>query len=92
MAKKPGFRPLILGSSTPGDDVVIGTGSGQSTTDPYPCTFADWQTMFENDNNYDEQITIDDYGIWWANQGFSLEMWNYYNPGTPWNPVWGTIS
>ncbi len=91
MAKKFGFAPLILASSSEGDGNVIGPGSGQSTTDPYPCSFADWRILFEDDNNHDEQITIDDYGIWWARQGYTLEMWNYYNPYDPWNDAWGLI-
>ena len=92
MARKFGFAPLILASSSEGDGTVIGPGSGQSTTDPYPCSFADWQVMFEFDYNLDESIGFDDYGTWWAQQHFTLEQWNYYNPGTPWNPEWGTIS
>ena len=71
-----------------GDDVVIGGGTGQSTTDPYPCSFEDWKIMFEDDYDLDEDIDFDDYGTWWADQGFSIEDWDTINPGTPWNPNW----
>ena len=66
MAKKYGFDPFILLSGTPGDDVVTGGGTGQSTTDPYPCDYDDWLAMFAVDydnNGFDEN----DYRQWFQN-------------------------
>lgn len=84
-------NPIILFQDEPGDDIVIGGGSGQSTTDPFPCTYKEWQTMFEEDYDLDEDIDFDDYGTWWADNGFSLADWNSINPDTPWDPAWGDI-
>lgn len=84
MAKKIGFMPkIILRDITPGDDTVIGGGTGQSTTDPFPCDFADWQTMFAEDYDLDEDIDFNDYATWWEENEFSMDDWDRLNPGTP---------
>lgn len=82
MAKKIGFKPSIIlrDIGIPGDDVVIGGGTGQSTTDPFPCSYAEWQIMFIDDYDLDDDYDFDDYGQWWADNGFSLEDWVELNP------------
>lgn len=76
----PRISSLIPDPDPSGDD-VIGGGTGQSTTDPYPCSFADWQIMFAEDYDLDEDIDFDDYGQWWADNGFSEDDWAELNPG-----------
>ena len=81
MAKRKFSQPLVILSTTPGDDVVIGGGTGQGTIDPYPCSFGEWQKLFEDDYLPDDTIDFNDYVQWWADNGFSLEDWEEYNPG-----------
>ena len=86
MAKKS-FDPFVLLlMPDPEPTTVTGGGTGQSTTDPYPCSFADWQTMFGQDMDDDEDIDMNDYMLWWDGQGFSMEAWNEFNPGVPFQP------
>lgn len=88
MANKKFVTPVVFLSGTPGDEVETGGGTGQSTKDPFPCSYPDWQTMFEADYDFDEEINFNDYGQWWADNGFSEEDWNTYNPDVPfiWQP------
>lgn len=85
MSKKRFNAPFIFfeGDNTPGDDVVIGGGTGQTTTDPFECTFAEWQTLFADDYDLDDDVDFDDYGQWWADNGFSEDAWDEKNPGVP---------
>lgn len=91
MAKKMFINPFIVLSATPGDDVVPGGGTGQTTTDPFPMAYGDeWKTMFGEDHDLDgEEGTFDDYGTWWADNSLGLDSWNEFNPGVPWNSEWG---
>lgn len=86
MAKKRFIAPFVLMSSTPTDETEYGGGTGQTTTDPFPCSFADYQSMFEYDHDMDGDMDFDDYGQWWADNGFSVEVWEQFNPGVPF--VW----
>lgn len=67
-----------------GDDVVIGGGTGQSTTDPWPCSFEEWETMFCEDYNGDEEFTWEDYVAWWnensAEYGWEGSPYHETNP------------
>ena len=81
MAKKKYVVPMLMNSTEPGDDVVIGGGTGQSTTDPYPCTYAEWAVVFGGDDDLDETPgTFDDYKAWWEDNLFSQEDWEKFNP------------
>ena len=48
MAKKKYVSPFVL-LSTPGDDVVIGGGSGQSGQEAWLCDYEEWETMFKGE-------------------------------------------
>ena len=67
MAKKRSFVPGILFTMpTPQPTTVVGGGTGQSTTDPYACSYADWLNLFAYDydgNGFDEN----DYKTWFQN-------------------------
>ncbi len=43
----------------PSPTSVVG-GTGQSTTDPYACSFDDWMNLFASDVNGDGDINEDD--------------------------------
>ena len=81
-------NPIISSGIQPYNDTIIVPGSGQSNTDPYPCTYAEWQTLFAADYTWDSIIDEDDYGQWWANHGLSVADWEEINPGVPfiWEP------
>ena len=84
MAKKNIFAPGILFTiPDPSPTTVVGGGTGQSTTDPYPCSFTDWQTLFEYDYDSDGDEDFDDYMQWWHDNGLSVEAWNAFNGDTP---------
>lgn len=95
MAKRAFVNPFIIsfsGLEDGGDVIVIGGGTGQSTTDPHPCSFADWQIMFA-DNFYfegedDETIDFNDYVAWWYEMGFTSADYQEINgsplPPNPW--------
>ena len=75
MAKKKYVSPFVL-LSTPGDDVVIGGGSGQSGQEAWLCDYEEWETMFKGEYDGNDGITFNDYAIWFAfNMGGSLEEW-----------------
>lgn len=89
MAKKTFGIPLVLGLITEAPDVTeTGAHTGQSGSDPFPCSFEEWQTLFAVDNDLDGDIDFDDYGIWWYEEGLGIDAWNEYNPGHPWDPNW----
>ena len=77
--------PLDPGGDFDDDD---GPGSGQSTVDPRPCSFADWQILFKADLDGNGAFDQNDYGQWWANNHLSVDAWNSFNPGVPftWTP------
>ena len=87
MAKRIGFNPLILLGDNPGDDNVTGGGTGQSTTDPHPCSYSDWLILFSDDYDLDgTEGTRNDYMQWWYDHHFSTEAWQAYNGDTPFDP------
>ena len=72
MADNFGFKPSILMMMpTPTPAIVTGGGTGQSTTDPYACSYEDWQTMFARDVDEDGDIDEADYKAWF--QGMFTE-------------------
>ena len=80
MAKKRSFVPGILFTMpTPTPGTVVGGGTGQSTTDPYACSYADWLNLFAGEYDGQEGINENDYRIWF--QGLfkdhdeGQEMW-----------------
>lgn len=78
--------PVINPLNDEGDSTVVGGGTGQDTTDdPYPCSFNDWMTLFQDNYDGDEDGIIDfeDYRTWWEDNEFSMEAWDEYNPGVP---------
>ncbi len=79
MSKRRFIIPYVV-LTAPGDDVVIGPGTGQSTTDPYACSYEEWQDLFEGDYDYDADLDFDDYVAWWYENGFSEEDWLLFNP------------
>lgn len=84
MAKRFGFHPSIILSSTPGDDVVIGSGSGQSgivLMDPVPCSYEYWlASEWAEDFIQGDGINEYDFGVWWESCGFSEAEWEEMNP------------
>ena len=91
MAKK--FNPFVLlVMPEPSPTTVVGGGTGQSTTDPYACSFAEWMTLFAQDYN-SNGIDNDDY-IHWFYVTFGDEagdLWYLVNgstlPTDPINPI-----
>ncbi len=85
MARKKFSAPFILFNDDPGDDIVIGGGTGQSTTDTFVCSYDEWLKLFADNYDMDDEEIIDfnDYGQWWADNGFSVEDWERFNPGVP---------
>lgn len=68
MAKKITFAPgILLTIPDPSPTTVVGGGTGQSTTDPYACSFNDWMNLFASDVNGDGQTNEDDYRVWFQN-------------------------
>lgn len=92
MAKKFGFDPFILLSGTPGDDVVIGGGTGQGGVTPpvSAMSYSDWlNSDWKEDLIQDGTINEDDYAVWWESWGFSKEAWESLNPDLPWDDYFG---
>lgn len=84
MDKKKFFIPFVVldGGLNPGGDASEDAGgSGDTGFEPFPCSFADWQKSFAEDYDLDDDIDFDDYGQWWADNGFSLDEWEKLNPG-----------
>ena len=80
MAKN--FNPFVLLMiPEPSPTTVVGGGTGQSTTDPYACSFADWQNLFASDVNGDGQTNFDDYRQWFINTfgDEAAELWEMFN-------------
>ncbi|GEM_PF-5206729 len=92
MSKKAFKLPYILGTGvTPTDDVVIGGGTGQSGTDPVPCSYNAWlNSVWCGEYDLQEPSgTFDDYGTWWAENGFSMEEWvDCGNNASDWKTEW----
>ena len=92
MAKKPGFKPFILmDSGTPGDEVVIGGGSGQGGSDPFPMSYKEWAGSawsegYDIDGSGD--FSHEEFAWWWVDNGFSVDDWTLNNPDIPWDPAW----
>jgi hypothetical protein len=88
MARKNIFAPGILFTiPDPQPTTVVGGGTGQSTTDPYPCSYSDWLILFSDDYDLDgTEGTRDDYMQWWNDNNFSMEAWKAYNGETPFQP------
>ena len=78
MAKKKGFNPFILLGDAPGDDNVIGGGTGQGAMNPFPMGFSAWQTSgFQEDYDLDQNGTFDflEYTYWWKDCKFTYDQW-----------------
>lgn len=78
MAKRIGFNPLILLGDNPGDDNVIGGGTGQGALNPFPMSYSDWKTSgFQEgyDINHDGVFDHEEYGYWWEACNFTYEQW-----------------
>ena len=75
------FDPFVLLlMPDPEPTTVTGGATGQSTTDPYPCSFTDWQTMFEGDYDFDGDVgTNNDYVAWWYINNFTDEQYQAIN-------------
>lgn len=87
MEKKNTFAPgVLITFSEPQPTTVVGGGTGQSTTNPFPCNFSTWQTLFSDDFTFDHEENFDDYMQWWYNNKFSMEAWDEYNPGVEFKP------
>ena len=91
MAKK--FNPFVLlMMPEPTSDVVTGGGTGQSTTDPYACSFDDWMNLFATELDGVEGIDFNDYKIWFqnlfrGNEEEGEELWDtFFGDGTPLYP------
>lgn len=91
MAKKQRFSPafIMLSSSSGGDVIVIGDGSGEGADRPVPCNFNSWKNSIwaedtvGPDGAIGEDGLVDewDYGAWWSANDFSQEDWEEMNPG-----------
>ena len=93
MAKKNGFAPFILLSSgEPGDDIVIGGGTGQGGVNPvvYPMGFDAWYASdwAEDYVPATEGIDMVDYVVWFFDCGFTMAQFQEVNPGVAWDPTW----
>jgi hypothetical protein len=93
MAKKNIFAPGILFTiPDPQPTTVVGGGTGQSTTDPYACSFGDWMNLFASDVNEDGQTNFADYKIWFqnlfrGNEEEGEDLWDtLFGDGTPLYP------
>lgn len=73
----------------PTNPVVIGGGTAESTTDPFPCTYDEWWDMFGSDNNGDSQIDEKDFARWWSENNFTQADWERLNPTLPWDTYFG---
>jgi hypothetical protein len=86
MAKRIGFNPLILLGDTPGDDTVIGGGTGQGgVKQPTAMSFEQWlNSEWREDLILDGTVDIKDYATWWESWGFDMNLWSQLNPNNPW--------
>ena len=88
MSKRKFIVPYVMLSMSGGDnDTVIGGGTGENTTDPFPMSFEDWQTSgFQIGYDFDEdgEFGIEEFANWWEDNGFTMEQWNELNPDHPW--------
>ena len=77
MAKRIGFNPLILLGGTPGDDNVIGGGTGQGALNPFPMSYSDWTTSgFQEGYDFDgDGYEMEEYAAWWDDCHFTYEQW-----------------
>ena len=92
MAKKHGFNPFILLSGEPGNEVVIGGGTGQGGVDTptSPMSYNDWlQADWAEDIILNGTIDEDDYAAWWESWEFSQADWVRLNPDMPWEDYFG---
>jgi hypothetical protein len=80
------FPKILFGGLGDIGDATEPAQTGQGTTDPYPCSFADWQHLFGTDLNNDGNIDEDDYLIWWNNQNYTNDDWSRVNPGSTFPP------
>ncbi len=75
-------------TSNPGNDVVIGGGTGQGTPDDEmpvsPCSYSFWLEHFGEDIIQGDGINEDDFALWWESNGFSQADWEELNPDLPW--------
>ena len=85
MAKKKFASPFLIlsGLGDPGDDEVIGGGSGQSGQEAWLCDFDDWCIMFFEDVDGDTDIDEYDYYLWFKGLGGDDELFASLNPGMP---------
>ena len=89
------FSPFIVLGINPGGDEsgsTDETGTGPVPTPAPPngtgaTSFANWAASFGVDVNGDGAVDFSDYGQWWADQGFGMDAWEEFNPGTPFS--WG---
>ena len=87
MAKGYIFDPWILLSGDEGGSTVIGGGTGQGTSNPFPMSYAEWLTSgFQYGYDFDEDgvYSIEEFAYWWEDQHFTMEQWGEYNPGVDW--------
>ena len=73
MRKKwTGPRIFFEGGLQPGPGSVIGDGSGQSTTDAFPCDFEQWLVLFDYVDADGNGIAGEwnDYVKWMTDNGF----------------------
>ena len=86
MSRKAFTIPFILSTgNNPGDDIVIGGGTGEGGSDPVACSYDAWlRSVWVYDYNGDG-YDFDDYCNWWLDQyaqnpnAFSPEVWSEFN-------------
>ena len=86
MNKRKFIAPYIVlsGISSGGDDNVIGGGTGQGSSNPFPMSYNDWlNNNWATDYNGDG-ADFQDFITWWVDNDFSEDDWNQYNGDTPW--------
>ena len=93
MSKKSFGIPEILFSQIGDepDDPISGGGSAHGSN---PVSFAVWLTIYNEsipnhfDFDHDGDIDVDDYYLWWIQNGYTREQWESANPpSVPWpNP------
>ncbi len=59
-----------------------GEGNGQNTVIG-PVSFEDWRNNMGADLDLDGAITVEDYGQWWADNGFGMDAWTEFNADVP---------
>ena len=77
------FPKILFGGLGDIGDATEPAQTGQGSTDPFPCSFDDWQHVFGTDLNNDGNIDFNDYCLWWLNQGYSDDDWASFNGTTP---------